>query len=162
MSPVRHRRKRRSPGPRRVPAGSRCDCSCSIQAALEMRNGKVVCYECARQAEGRQRNELHHVWPWAIDPQTMIQVPGNMHRAIEAEKSGWPTVILTNRSQEPLLLTITTLLVIRDFTRVLWQHYLQPIIDWLLQLYEALRGHHGLAWAEELGVANPLWSETGL
>ena len=163
MSPIRRGRKRRAPGPRKLPAGAWCTgCGCPIQAALEETSDGPLCYECARRKEGRQGDEFHHVLPWAIDPETTIRVPGNLHRAIEAVKSEWPAVVLTNRSQEPLLLAITTLLVIRDFSRVLWQHYLQPIIDWLLQLYDALIQRHGTTWETELGVPYTLWSETGL
>jgi hypothetical protein len=162
MSPIRRRRKRRAPRLNPWPASARCNRCGSPIGPFEDTSEGQLCYDCARQAEGRQGDELHHFLPKVLDRKTTIRVPGNFHRAIEAEKSKWPSVVLTNRDRKPLLMVITILLVIRDIARVLWEHYLPPSIDSLLKLNESLTREHGVPWEPELGLPETLWPMTGL
>jgi hypothetical protein len=102
------------------------------------------------------------VLPRAIDPVHTVAIPGNLHRGMEAAKAGWPLTIRQTRQPSPLELGLIYLLGRQDYDRLGAEHYVQPLIDYLSRLHDALVRYHGPDWPKVLGLPDTLWPGTDL
>jgi len=140
-------RRRRVLGP-----DARCrQCSETAIAALQRDTEGIICYECARDRQGKHTVEDHHPLGKANDMNTTIGVPGNFHRQLSAMQADWPEAVRNNPTRDPLLWVVAVALAVRDFAGVL-TIYAQQIADWLMQLHAALIAHHGAAWVSALAL----------
>ena len=130
----------------------RCrDCPETDPFALSGIHPDIVCHECLAIEQGRSPIEGHHVRGQANDPEDVIDLPGNDHRAVSAAQSRWPTDTLRNPDGSPLLRAAAA---IRGWLEVL-ALILDRTVGWIPGLLEwldvALRTAIGPAWWTTLG-----------
>jgi hypothetical protein len=111
----------------------------------------IVCDECRAIEQGRSPVEGHHVSGRANDPDDVIDLPGNDHRALSAAQLGWPAETLRNPNGSPLLRAAAA---IRGWLEVL-ALILDRTVGWVpgfLEWLEAALGTAiGPAWWADLG-----------
>jgi len=151
-----HRAVRRARLAGKVSPGSTCEvCGCSVQAALYRRKGRILCYEHLAKEEGRAITEMDHLYTEDLDPDAVVETPGNMHREIEELRYDWPEVVRTRAADDPLLRALAVALSEYDRARVVVR-YRRAEIDFLFRLYTVLVAQYGQRWWEALSVG-PFW-----
>lgn len=130
----------------------RCrDCPEADPFALSGVHPDIVCYECLAIEQGRSLIEGHHVSGQASDPDDLIDLLGNDHRALSAAQSRWPRETLRNPDGSPLLRAAAA---IRGWLEVL-ALILDRSVGWVPGFLEwldaTLRTAVGPTWWTELG-----------
>jgi hypothetical protein len=129
-------------------------CGWADPRALQREGNEVVCYECASARRGRPTVEEHHLVGRGNDPAT-AGTPGNLHRALEEAKRGWPEAVRRNAERDPALWLAAGAFSLRDQLEE-WLKLFKAVAEWLVVLSAALRERFGPRWWEALGLP-PLW-----
>jgi hypothetical protein len=110
----------------------------------------IVCDECRAIEQGRSPIEGHHVSGRANDPDEVIDLPGNDHRALSAAQLRWPIETLRNPDGSPL---VRAAAAIRGWVEVL-ALILDRSVGWIPGFLEwldaALRATIGPTWWTDL------------
>jgi hypothetical protein len=111
----------------------------------------LLCYECAQATSHRPTTELHHVIGKENDPDLVIEVPGNEHRALSDLQQDWPAEIRHNPGRDPLLVLAALCRSLKDHLQ-LWVDLISQVASWLVALSKRLQADYGIRWWEVLAV----------
>lgn len=101
-------------------ADARCvRCGCDDLMALERQGEAILCYECARKAEGRPTVEGHHPLGRQLDPDSVVSVPGNVHRLLDDAKADWEQQLRRTVGDLPMRRLIALLRSHADYCAVM-------------------------------------------
>ncbi|MGO8947060.1 MAG: hypothetical protein ACLQUY_05235 [Ktedonobacterales bacterium] len=148
---VRKNRRSRVLGP-----DARCSrCGCTELSALVVRTRQkqrvILCYECAQVTGRKATTEKHHVIGQATDPDLVIGVPANEHRALSDRQLDWPEAVRHNPNRDPLLVLAAMCHSLKDQLQH-WVDLLELVAAWFVELSKALRAKFGECWWNTLGV----------
>lgn len=132
-------------------ASARCErCGERLVFALLARGRRRVCYECDAARRGKPQVEWHHPVGRHVDPDLVVGVLGNLHRALEAMKAAWPDDVRQNPTRDPLLRLAAEDLAERDYAELMLRR--QRRADYLHHLQERLCDRFGPEWWEHLDM----------
>jgi hypothetical protein len=135
---------------RQVGKGAKCAlCGEEDPRALVARSGRVLCYECVAEAQGKPRSENHH-FPNRYNSLFIVGVPGNDHRVLTDRQKDWPMKTYRNPHGSPLLKAAAAIRGWLDMLRVIIDRGVGWIPAFLEDLDAWLEVHHGPDWWKQV------------
>jgi hypothetical protein len=87
--------------------------------------GSGVCYECSLEVAGRPRTQQHHVHLRKIDPDTVVEIPANLHLML-TRRSDPRYPVLKEPSMDPKVRAAQTFTDAAELLEVISSHPLAP------------------------------------